>query len=320
MIISRTSLRISFAGGMTDIPAFYNKTPGAVVSTTIDKYVYVCVMPKFIGKSRIAYRKYEEVDSNKDISHPIIREALKLLKIEDKIEITSIADIPAGTGLGSSSSFTVGLLNALYKYKGYDATPSELAEQACKIEMDILKEPIGKQDQYAAAFGGLNYIKFTEEEVTVEPIHMSQDYLNLLNRNLYLIYLGNINKAKNVLEHQVKQFKDYHFELVRLKVIANMIHNSLKENDLETFGKLLNDAWEIKKLMKGVTNEEINRIYNIATEYGALGGKVCGAGGRGFLMFYFHQPGNPVLMITKHKFKRLDFNIETEGSKIIYVD
>ena len=320
MIISKTPLRISFAGGMTDIPAFYEKGTGAVVSATIDKYIYVCVMPKLIGKSRIAYRKYEEVESNEDITHPIIREALKLLNIQEKIEITSIADIPAGTGLGSSSAFTVGLLNALYKYKGYDATPSELAKQACKIEMDILKEPIGKQDQYATAFGGLNYIQFTSDDVILQPIHITKKELDSLNEQLFLFYLGNTEKAKNVLKEQIKQFDDNFDNLLRLTIIAKSMVAYLNKGEFHSFGVLLNEAWKIKKQMKGVTNDSIDEIYDTAINSGATGGKVCGAGGRGFLLLYYGIQWKKNIMISNYGLKKLDFRFEKDGSKIIYAD
>ena len=172
MIITRTPLRISFAGGLSDIPQFYEKDYGAVVSTTIDKYVYVMVTDKLIGDTRVAYKEFESVKKVDDISHPIVKACLKHLGITKKLEIVTIADLPGGTGLGSSSAFTVGLLNALHAYYGHYKNPRELAEEACKIELDILKEPIGKQDQYAASYGGLNYIKFTKENVEVKPLYI----------------------------------------------------------------------------------------------------------------------------------------------------
>jgi len=318
MIISRTPLRISFAGGMTDIPKYYEKDYGAVTSTTINKYVYVTVNEKFIGKSRIAYKKFEEVDSVDQISHPIIRECLKYLDIKDKLEITTIADIPGGTGLGSSSAFTVGLLNALHKYQGYNANPKELAEEACHIEIDVLKEPIGKQDQIACAFGGLNHIIFTKDEVEVKPIYLPERDLKILNASLSLHYTNKTRSASNLLKKQTSNI-DYMI-LLKMRTIAENMYHHLKRQDgnFKTFGKCLHQAWKLKRQIEGVSNETINKYYEKARENGAIGGKLCGAGSDGFLLIMSDLARQWYTKTALADLKELNFNFEKDGSKIVY--
>ena len=318
MIISRTPLRISFAGGMTDIPKYYEKDYGAVTSTTINKYVYVTVNEKFIGKSRIAYKKYEEVDSVDQISHPIIRECLKYLNIKDKIEITTIADIPGGTGLGSSSAFTVGLLNALHKYKGYNANPKELAEEACHIEIDILKEPIGKQDQTAVAFGGLNHIIFTKDEVEVKPILLPERELKFLDTSLSLHYTNKTRSASNLLKKQALNM-DYML-LLKMRAMAENMYQHLKRRDgnFKAFGECLNQAWKLKRQIDGVSNDIIDGYYEKARYRGALGGKLCGAGSGGFLLIMSDLSKQWNTKTALADLKELKFNFEKDGSKIVY--
>jgi len=318
MIISRTPLRISFAGGMTDIPKYYEKDYGAVTSTTINKYVYVTVNKKFIGKSRIAYKKYEEVDSIGQISHPIIRECLKYLNIKDKIEITTIADIPGGTGLGSSSAFTVGLLNALHKYQGYNANPKELAEEACHIEIDVLKEPIGKQDQHATAYGGFNHIIFTKDEVEVKPILLPERDLKFLNDSLSLHYTNITRSASNLLKKQTTSINNLIF--LRMRIVAENMYQHLKriDDDFKTFGECLHQAWELKKQIEGVSNDFINGYYKKAREKGALGGKLCGAGSGGFLLIMSDLLRQGYTKTALADLKELRFKFEKNGSKIIY--
>jgi len=318
MIISRTPLRISFAGGMTDIPKYYEKDYGAVTSATINKYVYVTVNKKFIGKSRIAYKKFEEVDSIEQISHPIIRECLKYLDIKDKIEITTIADIPGGTGLGSSSAFTVGLLNALHKYQGYNANPKELAEEACHIEIDILKEPIGKQDQTICAYGGLNYIIFTKDEVEVKPILLPERDLKFLDTSLSLHYTNKTRSASNLLKKQTANMDD--MILLKMRAIAANMYYHLKrrDGDFKAFGECLHQAWKLKRQVKGVSNNNIDRYYERAIYKGAIGGKLCGAGSGGFLLIMsdLSRQWNTKTALTD--LKELKFNFEKGGSKIVY--
>jgi len=226
MIISRTPFRVSFAGGLSDIPTYYKKHGGYVISTTIDKYVYITVNDRFDGKYKITYLKGEESDSIDDIKHPIFRECLKYVGIDKPIEVVSIADIPGGSGLGSSSAFTVGLLNALYRYKGINVNKKKLAEDACNIEINILGEPIGKQDQYAAAFGGLNKYTFEPNYVQVEPINMDNNMYEFLQKNLLLFYTGTTRKSKDVLHnHNNDDSKEKHVN--DLTHVALDIYNSL---------------------------------------------------------------------------------------------
>jgi len=318
MIISRTPLRISFAGGMTDIPKYYEKDYGAVTSTTINKYIYVTINEKFAGKSRIVYKKFEDVDSIDQISHPIIRECLKYLDIKDTIEITTIADVPGGTGLGSSSAFTVGLLNALHKYQGYNANPKELAEEACHIEIDILKEPIGKQDQYACAFGGLNYIIFTKDEVEVKPILLPERDLKFLNTSLSLHYTNIIRSASNLLKKQTTNM-DYMLLLKMRAMAENMYHHlARKDGNFKAFGECLHQAWKLKRQVEGVSNVIINKCYEKAREKGAIGGKLCGAGSGGFLLIMSDLSKQWCIKTVLKDLKELNFKFEKDGSKIVY--
>jgi D-glycero-alpha-D-manno-heptose-7-phosphate kinase len=323
MIISRTPLRISFAGGITDIPEFYRRDFGAVTSTAIDKYVYVMVNPKFTGKTRIAYKHYEEVDTLDDISHPIIRESLRYLNIHERIEITTIADVPGGTGLGSSSSFTVGLLNALHRHLGQYMDPLALAEEACHIEIDVLGEPIGKQDQYIAAFGGLNHMTFRESGVEVKPISVPEEQLKKLENNLTLHFLKQTKNAGDLLSKQIEDFDKNYSELVKLRTIAQSMATFLEEDarkgTFTPFGELLHEAWLVKRIMRGVTNDVIDRIYTSARKKGAIGGKVCGAGGRGFLLLYSEASIQDVLNeMNTLGLQELKFKFEKKGSEILY--
>lgn len=323
MIISRTPLRISFGGGQTDIPEFYNYDLGMVVNATINKYIYITVNKRFEDKFRIAYKKYEEVDNPEDISHPIIRECIKHLGITDSLEITTVADIPGGTGLGSSSSFTVGLLNALHRLYGHYRNPKQLAEEACHIELDHLKRPMGKQDQYAAAFGGLNNIIFTKKDIDVNPIYIRELFMRNLENKLSLHYLNTQTKNDNILKYQIKQFDDNISVLEEQRDIAWEMTNVLKEADRNSkftrLGELMNESWKLKKKFKGVTNKYIDELYQYCMDRGVVGGKVCGAGARGFLLLYIESDVKGSLKKI-HELRELPFKFEREGSKIIYED
>jgi len=316
-------LRISFAGGLTDIAEFYNNADyGAVVSTSINKYVFITVNKKFDNKTRVSYSKTEIVDNVKEIHHPIVREVLDFLEIKNGTEITCIGDFPSGTGMGSSSAFTVGLLNALHRYKGEKISPYQLAEEACYIEIDRLKEPIGKQDQYASAFGGINYIKFEKDTTTVSPISISDKYKNVIDILTSLHFIGSSGFARDMLSKQVKSFSDKLNELSNLRNIANKMREILSSNKgdmFEKFGEALKDQWLIKRNMSGVTNENINNLYSSAIINGAIGGKVCGAGGRGFLMLYSLENHDDLLsFMKKNGYPETPFSFEHEGSKIVY--
>lgn len=324
MIITRTPFRISFVGGGTDLPEFYRVTPGAVVSTAINKYMYVVVNPRFTDAIRVSfYSKTEIVDTVDEIQHPIVREALKLVGISKGIEIASIADVHAGAGLGSSSSFAVGLLNALYAYNGTLKSAEELAREACHIEIDILGEPIGKQDQYITAYGGFRYLQFNSDEtVFTEPIIWPKENTEQLTQNLLLLYTGNVREASHILAEQkentrqgskmdsLEKLRDMAFELKR------QLNNNASPGIL---GEFLHEGWLLKKqLANSISSDQIDGYYEKALNAGALGGKVSGAGGGGFLLIYCPKEKQP--RVTESLgLRELKFSFEPEGSKIIYV-
>jgi len=315
MIISKTPYRISFAGGLSDIPKYYEKNIGKVISTTIDKYVYITVNERFDGKFKITYLKGEEADCIDDIKHPIFRECLRYVGIKDALEVVSIADIPGGSGLGSSSSFTVGLLNTLYRYLGRDVNRCKLAEDACKIELDILGEPIGKQDQYAAAYGGLNYIEFNKKNVEVMPLPIDNTIYNILDDNLMLFYSGKTRKAKDILDKQTIDGNVYN--ITRLAGISKRMKDELSYCNLNSFASLLDEEWNIKKKTGNVSNDRIDNHINIALENGALGCKLCGAGIDGFILVYC-QLSNQDKVRKAIGLRELPFKFDEKGSRIIY--
>ncbi len=321
MIISKTPVRISFAGGSTDIIDYYQKEYGAVTSTTINKYVFITVNKNFGNKIRISYPKTEIVDNVEEIQHPIFRETLKMMNIDGGIEITSTGDIPGGTGLGSSSTFTVGLLNALYAFKGKYVDAETLAREACKVEIDILKKPIGKQDQYASAYGGLNHMRFNADEtVLVEPIALTRETKEKLDKNLLLFYVGEKRKSYSILNELKKNIEDYRIYLDVLRNLAEKVAYALKRNDLSSFGKLLHEGWIYKKKIQ-TSNENTDRYYEKAMKAGAMGGKVPGAlnaKGGGFLILYCEEKYQQRVRETLG-LKEIGFHLEQEGGKIIYV-
>ncbi len=325
MIITRTPFRISFVGGGTDLPEFYRAESGAVVSTAINKYMYVVVAERFTDALRVSYySKTEIVDSVDEIQHPIVREALKLLGITKGIEIASIADIHAGSGLGSSSSFTVGLLNALYAYKGMLKSAKELAKEACHLEIDVLGEPIGKQDQYIAAYGGFHYFQFNPDEtVFAEPIIWSKDKKEKLLQNLLLLYSGDTRPASSILREQKENTKksDKMDSLKKLRNLAHelrgLLNNGASPNIL---GEFLYQGWVLKKqLASGISNSKIDGYYETAVSRGVVGGKILGAGGGGFLLLYCPEEKQAQVRESLSHLRELKFSFEPEGSKIIYV-
>jgi len=321
MIISKTPFRISFAGGVSDIKDYYKNSYGSVVSTTIDKYIYVTVNRKFDNKIRVSYSKTEIVPHVKNVKHPIVREGLKLTNLDGGIEITTIADIPAGTGLGSSSAFTVGLLNALYAYKGEHKGSETLADEACIIEIDILKEPIGKQDQYACAFGGLNHIRFnSDESVFVNPIISKKDTKKELDNNLLLFYTGINRRASTILTDSKQNMVKLREHVDILRDLSEEMASTLRKNDLSGFGELLHKAWQYKKKTGKVTSPEIDKYYETARSAGALGGKILGAGAGGFLLLYCEKNNQKKLREKLSNLKETKFHLEPQGSRIIYVE
>lgn len=317
-------MRISFAGGGTDLRAFYSRYEGAVVSTVINKYVYITVNRAFDHRIRVSYSKTEIVDSVDEIEHNLIREAMKLSGVTEGVEITSIADIPAkGTGLGSSSSYLVGLLNALYAYKGQFQSPKKLAEGACEIEIEILGEPIGKQDQYIAAYGGLQYIQFNpDESVYVDPVICFKETKTALQNNLMLFYTDITRSASSILKKQQKKTADKLDALKRMKGIGDEINDVLRANrDMSRIGKLLDENWRLKKsLVEGISLDVIDSYYGNAIAAGALGGKLLGAGGGGFLLFYVEAQNRESVRRALSDLRMVEFEFEPQGSKIIYIE
>jgi D-glycero-alpha-D-manno-heptose-7-phosphate kinase len=323
MIISRTPFRMSFAGGGSDLRAFYSKHPGQVLSTTINKYMYIAVHP-FFGRKRIQvkYAKTELVDDVNQIQHPIVREVLKKFGLRG-IDINSIADIPAGTGLASSSAFTVGLLHVLYAYQGKFVSQERLAQEACELEIDILKEPIGKQDQYASAYGGLNVITFNpDEHVKVEPLILPRSTMQRLNDGLLLFYTGDSRATKAILAQVVTMSarEDTVRAVKRMADLVVQFRDALVEERLDDFGRLLHEGWLIKRSLTGeISSPRIDAYYERALQAGALGGKLLGAGGGGFLLFYSPPARQQEVRRVLAELPEQPFRFDFFGSKIIYV-
>lgn len=321
MIITRTPFRISFVGGGSDMRDFYRQSPGIVISTAINKYMYITVKRRFEDTFRISYHKTEIVERIEDIQHPIVREALRLAGIKYGLEITSIGDIPSGTGLGSSSSFTVGLLNALFALNGKLKSAEELARLACKIEIDILKEPIGKQDQYIAAYGGMRRIQFNgDETVFVDTVIYKPDVIKELKKNLLMFYTGGKRSASPILSEQKKNSSNNMSYLEKIRDLTYEFYDCLTNgNDISRVGKILYKNWKLKKkLAHNISNSRIDELYQKALNAGALGGKLLGAGGDGFLLFYAEgQHRNRIKKALGLRYVPIEF--EPEGSKIIYI-
>ena len=321
MIITKTPLRVSFTGGGTDFKDYYaNNGGGAVVSACINKYIYITVNPKFDKKLRISYSKTEIVDDTEELNHEIAKECLRLAGIKGGIEITSIADIPAGTGLGSSSTFTVGLINALFTYAGTILSPAEIAEKACEVEINILKHPIGKQDQYAAAFGGLNHFAFNPDgTVDRKQIILSEQDRRRMHRKLMFFYTGITRDADNILSEQKANIADKTETLNYMKHQAYDMYTLLTTKGFtEEFGRMIHDGWLHKQKLAGkISDPQISQYYEDALRSGAIGGKLLGAGGGGFLMFYcdewLQQNVENALNI-----RRVDFRFTPNGTRVIF--
>lgn len=324
MIISRTPLRVSFAGGGSDLPSFYRECGGAVLSTSIDKYVYIAVHKYFYpNQSLIKYSKTELVDNNNDIQHPLFRECLTMLNLHG-LDISSMADVPAGTGLGSSSTFTVSLLNALHAYKHEAVGPEYLASKACEIEIEKLGDPIGKQDQYAAAYGGLNFIKFNyDDSVEVEKVIMNPAAKARLDRNLFMIYTGGTRSASAILARQNKAMENVSKREImkRMVQMAYDLKSVLERNDIDDFGRILHEGWLLKQsLAGGISSREVSELYELGLKSGALGGKLLGAGGSGFILFYCPEEKQEQFLAAMPQGRELPFKFDNTGSKIIHID
>ena len=327
MIITRAPLRLSLGGGGTDLPFFSEKYGGDLTSVAINKYIYIIIHGrKFYDDYLIRYSKTENVEKVDEITHTRISAALKYLNINDPLEITSVADVPSGTGLGSSSSFLVALLKGLHLYKGEIVSNFRLAEEAAKIEMKILNEPIGKQDQYLAAFGGLINLEINKNgKVMVSVLNTSLDIIKNLEDNLLLFNTEIKHSAKDVIEEQKKSLESDQEKMNQMKVIKELgteIKEALEKGDLQKFGRWMNVHWETKrKFSRGMTNEKIDRLYDAGLKAGALGGKLVGAGGGGFLLFYCDNNKEQLKKAMREEgLKELEFKFDHEGCKVIYVE
>lgn len=325
MIISKTPLRISFVGGGSDIESFYSRSGGAVVSTAIDKYVYITVNKKFDSHIRVSYSKTEEVTQVEEIEHKLVKEILKFHKIKGGVEITSIADIPSrGTGMGSSSSFGVGLLHCLYAYRSKYVSAERLARESSYIEIEKCKEPIGKQDHYSAAFGGFNFIQFnTDGRIKVEPIIFKKEIKAALKDDLLLFYTGITRSASEILKKQINDIsanRDKKNMLDGMVKLAYKLKADLQNNNIGTFGEILHQNWLLKKgLTKDISNNLIDKWYNKGLKNGAIGGKLLGAGGGGFLLFFAPKQKHQRIISALKELRPIPFEFDTEGSKIIFV-
>jgi D-glycero-alpha-D-manno-heptose-7-phosphate kinase len=323
MIISKTPLRMSFVGGGSDLPAFYREEEGAVLSTSIDKYMYICVNKKFDGRIRISYSRTEDVDRRQEVEHPLVREALDLVDIEGGIEIASMADIPSqGSGLGSSSSYTVGLLNALYAYRNQFASKGKLASQACHIEIDRCGEPIGKQDQYAAAYGGLNLIRFhPDDSVSVDPVICKPSLLQEMEDSTLVFFTGRTRSASAVLANQSEAMRatDRRIFMRRMVQLAFDMKEQLESGTLENLGNLLDENWRLKaQLTLGITDPQIDAWYAAGMANGALGGKLLGAGNGGFMMFYAPTERHPQITAALSDLEPVKFRFDRAGTQIVF--
>lgn len=324
MIFTRTPFRVSFAGGGSDLPSFYRRHEGCVLSTSINKYMYVSIHPTFNRDlTSLKYTKTECVENIRDLQHPIARQLMIDYGISG-VEIDSVADIPSGTGLSTSSAYTVGLIHALIAYKGKYASQEKIAARACQLEIEELGEPIGKQDQYGTAVGGLKFIRFlSDESVEVEPVIISSKIKRELDDNLLLFYTGLTHSAGDILKGQNKNMlssQQKFQQMIKMTELAKEMREALFENNLKDFGRILNQNWILKREMSGgITNSVVDKYYDIAMKAGAEGGKLLGAGGGGFLLFYCEKDKQLRLRSALSDLIELPFSMETGGTKVIYV-
>jgi D-glycero-alpha-D-manno-heptose-7-phosphate kinase len=324
MILAKTPFRVSFAGGGSDLPEFYRRKAGAVVSCTIDKAMYIAIHPYFHEKIRIKYSRTEDVSTVAEIAHPIVRECLNLVGIERGMEIASFADVPAGTGMGSSSAFTVGMLHALYARAGKSPSAAQLASTACEIEIERVKAPIGKQDQYAAAFGGLNFIRFNENgTVDVEPIQCRAETREALSNRLMLFYIGQEREASSILAEQSRNMADkekFH-RVEQLVELAAELRVALEKDDLESFGEILHRGWQLKRgIASGISNDVVESNYRVALDAGAEGGKLLGAGAGGFLLLSCREEKQGQVRDALRNLREMSITLISEGSQILHND
>ena len=322
MIITKAPFRVSFCGGGSDIADFYREYGGCVLSTTINRYMYLTIHPYFDeGRTALKYSKNEIVEDINQIEHSIFHCVLNEKRVSG-VEISSTADVPSGTGLGSSSAFTVGLLHTLACYQGKYASKGKLAEEACKVEIEKLGAPIGKQDQYAVAFGGLNFIRFHKDDsVSVEPIIARRGTIADLQENLIMFYTGLTHNANQILAEQKQNIAQAGKvrNLLRMCELAEDMKQALEENNLENFGAILHESWMLKReLAGGISNPQIDGLYECAMRNGAVGGKLLGAGGGGFLLFYCPRE-KQALLREKLRLQPFEFRFEHDGSSVVYI-
>lgn len=324
MIVSCAPFRVSFAGGGSDVASFYRRRRGAVLSCAIAKYAFVVVHPYFnAARYHLKYARTELVDRLDQVEHPLLREALRMMKIEPGVEVVSIADIPSGTGLGSSSSFSVALLNALYAHQRVFAPKEQLAREACMLEIERLGEPIGKQDQYAAAFGGVNFIEFEPHGgVTVQPLTLPTDLIAALEGNLMLFFTGAQREAKSVLAHQNKAVEEDEATFGRIGQMVELAYEMrdlLLAGDLDAFGAALHRGWMMKRGVSTlISNASIDGLYERARAAGAIGGKIAGAGGGGFLLLYCPKSAQAAVRTALADLQSLDFRLDWGGARIAF--
>ncbi len=321
MIIVQTPLRVSFFGGGTDFPSFFMEEGGCVLSSAIDKFIFVTVKERFDNKLRIGYTQTEMVDRVDEIHHDLIRESLRLTGIESGVEVTTMGDIPSeGSGLGSSSTVTVGSLHAMYAYTGEIVSAERLAREACGIEVDILKKPIGIQDQYIAAYGGLRFFEFKPDgEVMVEKVKISSDSHRMLNDSFLLFFTGVSRRADTILNEQKNNIKGRVNELREIKQMARQARSDIEAGNFDSFGRLMNHSWALKKKLAGsISNGSINEMYETAQRAGAIGGKITGAGGGGFLMLYVPYEKQNAVRTALKGLQELPFRLEADGTKVIF--
>ncbi len=323
MIITRTPLRISFAGGGSDLPSYYEKYGGAVLSTVINKYIYLSMHPYFFKSGYfLKYSNVEHASTLDEIRHPIIREVFRLYGIKG-VDLSSSADVPSGNGLSSSSAFTTGLIHLCNAYKELYKTKTEIASEACHVEIDILGEPIGKQDQYACACGGLNFIQFERSgEVTVEKVFLTNDGYHRLENNLMLFYTGITRSASSILREQKRNTSDDEKKIANLHKMVELtgsLREELLRNNIDAMGEILHQGWLLKReLASKVTNPQIDNWYERALKAGALGGKLLGAGGGGFLLFYVQEQNHQRVRDALFDLKEMPFRFDNKGSTIIH--
>ncbi len=320
MIIVQTPLRISFLGGGTDFEDFYINYGGAVLSTTVNKCIYIIVKKRFDDLICVNYSKRETVEKVEHLQHELIREAMHVAGVDKGIEITTLADIPSeGTGLGSSSSVTVGLLHALFSYRGELKTAEALANEACNIEIDVLGKPIGKQDQYIAAYGNMRFTTFSKNGITVEQVMLPPSEKKRLNDNLLLFYTGITRQSSEILFEQKANINRKIDVLIKLSGLAFKAKESILRRDFDQFGEIMHQGWELKKgLNDKISNPRIDELYETARKAGALGGKITGAGGGGFLLLYCPRDKKDAVYKALENYRELPFGFEDDGSKVIF--